>query len=62
MVSAQDDISTAIDTMKYGAFDYIEKFSNEEQKLDDIFYRISEVEKLTDSPKKAMIKKVFRYL
>lgn len=40
MVSGQDDMNVAIDSLKYGAFDYIVKGRNELEKMEEVLGRI----------------------
>lgn len=40
MVSAQEDMKTAVDALKYGAFDYIIKGDNELKKIENVLNRI----------------------
>lgn len=43
MVSAQEDINTAVNSFKYGVFDYIVKGDNELKKIENVLLRITEL-------------------
>lgn len=40
MVSAQEDIDSAVETLKHGAFDYIRKNENLELKVKEVLKRL----------------------
>lgn len=46
MVSAQEEIKTAVDSLKHGAFDYIQKNEQLEEKVKNVVVRIEEVSQL----------------
>lgn len=46
MISGQENIKAAVDTLKHGAFDYIQKGEMEEQKIEQVLDRILEVKDL----------------
>ncbi len=46
MISGQEDIKSAVDTLKHGAFDYIQKGDMEEEKIKHVLERILEVKEL----------------
>lgn len=46
MISGQEDIKSAVDTLKHGAFDYIQKGDMEEEKIKYVLERILEVKDL----------------
>lgn len=46
MVSAQDQIQTAVETMKYGAFDYLKKDEKLEVNIEGVLMRINEMNTL----------------
>jgi DNA-binding NtrC family response regulator len=62
MISAQEEIKPAIDTLKHGAFDYIQKGNDELDKLKDVLGRIVEVKDLMERNKPSLIKKIFKYI
>jgi polysaccharide export outer membrane protein len=46
MVSAQADIKTAVNSFKYGVFDYIVKGDNELKKIENVLLRITEIQNI----------------
>lgn len=46
MISGQENIKAAVDTLKHGAFDYIQKGEMEEQKIEQVLDRILDVKDL----------------
>ena len=46
MLSGQDKIDVAIDTMKYGAFDYVVKGESAFNRIENIINKVSEMNKL----------------
>jgi DNA-binding NtrC family response regulator len=46
MVSAQEDIKTAVSSFKYGVFDYIVKGNNELKKIENVLLRITEIKNI----------------
>jgi DNA-binding NtrC family response regulator len=46
MVSAQEDIKTAVSSFKYGVFDYIVKGNNELKKIENVLLRITEIQNI----------------
>lgn len=62
MISAQEEIKPAVDTLKHGAFDYIQKGNDELDKLEDVLGRIVEVKDLMERNKPSLIKKIFKYI
>lgn len=61
MLSAQEDIAIAVNALKYGAVDYIQKGKNEEAKMHDVLERIIKLEARTKQKKKKkkLIPKIF---
>jgi DNA-binding NtrC family response regulator len=51
MLSAQENMKTAVDSLKYGAFDYLIKGDNQEEKISDVLTRINEVQTLLKKSK-----------
>lgn len=62
MVSAQGKIQTAVDSLKYGAFDYLEKDKNIEVKVQEVIQRIEEVRELVEKRKPSILKSIFSVL
>lgn len=62
MISGQNEIKPAIDSLKYGAFDYIEKGIHEAQKIDSVFDRIHSVNDALERSKPGFLKTLFQFL
>jgi polysaccharide export outer membrane protein len=60
MISAQDNIQPAVNSLKQGAFDYIEKGDDDQSKIKDVLQRIIEVKELLDSSKPSIFKRLFK--
>lgn len=58
-ISAQDDVATAVSSLKYGAFDYIVKGENEFQKIKTVLDKIHAVKELLKKNKSSILKKIF---
>jgi DNA-binding NtrC family response regulator len=59
MVSGQEDIKTAVDTLKHGAFDYILKSDHDEQKIGEVLEKIAQVKELQSRKKPGILKTIF---
>jgi DNA-binding NtrC family response regulator len=57
-MSGQDDISNAVDTLKYGAFDYIIKGDDDVDKLMLAIERIYKIEERILAPRKSVFSKI----
>ncbi len=62
MISAQEEIKPAVDTLKHGAFDYIQKGEGELDKLKDVLGRIVEVKDMMERTKPSLLKRIFKYI
>lgn len=62
MVSGQEDIKSAVDALKHGAFDYIQKGDDEMTKIKDVIVKIIEVRELLQQSKPGLIKKFFQFI
>ena len=62
MVSGQDDIRTAVNTLKYGAFDYIQKDQDVEENVRSVLKRIDEVKNLVHTHQRSFFKSLFNLL
>ena len=62
MVSGQENMKTAIDALKYGAFDYILKNDHEAEKMEDVLRRITEIQKEMSKSKYPFFKKLLTFI
>jgi DNA-binding NtrC family response regulator len=62
MVSAQEAVKTAVDTLKHGAFDYIEKDDHLGKNLQNSLKKIIEVKELLQAKKPSLLKRIFKYM
>ncbi len=60
-LSAQDSVQLAIDTLKYGAYDYIQKDENAFIKLESIISKVSEGEKIIKKQKQNRNNRMFTF-
>jgi DNA-binding NtrC family response regulator len=62
MVSAQEEIQTAVNTLKYGAFDYLQKDIKLEDNIVSVLRRIEEVKELLRARKPSFMKSFLSFL
>ncbi|GAA0891223.1 response regulator [Fulvivirga kasyanovii] len=62
MISAQEEIKTAVDALKHGAFDYIQKGDNETKRIKSVLIKIHEVKELLEHTRPTIFKKLFQFL
>lgn len=62
MVSAQEDILTAVDSLKHGAFDYLQKDDQLQEKVVAVLGRIEETKELLKRRKPSFFKAVLNFL
>lgn len=62
MISAQEEIKTAVDALKHGAFDYIQKGEDESVKIKQVLLKIAEVKDLLERSRPTILKKLFQFL
>ncbi len=62
MVSAQEDIDTAVATLKYGAFDYIRKDLHLPANIKAVLAKIEEIQALIQAQKPSLLKSLFKFL
>ena len=62
MVSAQEDIETAVATLKHGAFDYIQKNTDLHSNIKNVLVKIKDVKEWLQSRKPSLLKNIFKYL
>ncbi len=48
MITAQEDIKTAVDSLKHGAFDYIQKGQHDEERVKAVLEKILEIKKMLE--------------
>ena len=60
MISAQGDIQPAVNSLKQGAFDYLEKGDDDQSKIKDVLQKIIDVRDLLDSSKPSIFKRLFK--
>ena len=58
-ISGQEDIETAVNSLKYGAFDYIVKGAHEAKRIKQVLDKINEVRELLKKRDKGLLKKIF---
>lgn len=59
MLSGQQDLNTAVDCMTYGAFDYLIKGDKEEEKIENVLFRIGELNSMVKKSKTSLLKRLF---
>lgn len=59
MVSGQEDMDTALDALRYGAFDYIIKNNKETSKIEKALEKISKLKHISAKSKPSILKKIF---
>ena len=62
MVSSQEEIKTAVLSLKYGAFDYLEKDTRLSENLKTTLKKINEMKALLKERKPSLIKQVLKYI
>ena len=62
MMSSQSDIENAVETLKFGAFDYIVKGDSDVTKIQLDLERIFKIEEKILSPRKSLFSKLFNFL
>lgn len=62
MVTGQEDISTAVGTLKHGAFDYIQKNEDLEKNIIKVLDKIEIVTEMLRENKTSLLKKILKYI
>jgi len=62
MVSSQEDIKAVVDTLKHGAFDYIQKKELKEESVQRVLQKIVEVKHHLKRTKPSFLKQFFQFL
>lgn len=60
IISAQEEIKPAVDMLKYGAFDYIQKNSIDQDRLKAILSKIDDMQVLLKAKSPSFIKNIFK--
>jgi len=60
IISAQEEIKPAVDMLKYGAFDYIQKNTIDQDKLKAILSKIDDMQALLKAKSPSFIKNIFK--
>lgn len=61
-ISGQEDVATAVNSLKYGAFDYIVKGNNDLSRIEKVLLKIIEVQEMLQKSSKGFLKKIFSVL
>ncbi len=61
-ISGQENIVTAVDALKFGAFDYIVKGSHDLQRIEAVLIKIGEVKEMLQKVNRGFIKKIFSFV
>lgn len=62
MVSAQEDIDTAVGTLKHGAFDYIKKDGRLGENVKNVLRKIEEMREVLRDRKPTVLKTLLKYV
>jgi DNA-binding NtrC family response regulator len=58
-LSGQENLETAVNSLKYGAFDYLVKNDDVQQNIAKTLFKINQVKKMISKPKPGIFKKIF---
>lgn len=61
-LSGQEAIETAVDSLKYGAFDYIVKSTKDGENMHKVLKKISEVKAMLSESRPGLLKKIFSFI
>lgn len=61
MVSGQEDMTTALDSLRYGAFDYVIKDNNETTKIKNALERLSSLNLIQLKPKPSFLNRMISF-
>ena len=62
IISGQEDIKPAVNTLKHGAFDYIQKGDDVELKIPEVLSKVFKVSEAISNSRPGLLKKVFQFL
>jgi len=57
-ISGQDDVQTAVNSLKYGAFDYIVKGDSDVIRIEKVLEKIQAVQSMLKKSKKGLLRKI----
>jgi DNA-binding NtrC family response regulator len=58
-ISGQEEVATAVNSLKYGAFDYIEKGKNDMDRITIVLEKINEVNAMLKRSRKGLLARIF---
>lgn len=61
-ISGQNDVAVAVNSLKYGAFDYVVKGNDDLKKLETVLKKVVEVKSLLQQKNKGILKRFFSAL
>jgi DNA-binding NtrC family response regulator len=61
MISAQDSIQTAVDSLKHGAFDYITKSNDDGPRVQEVLEKLEQVRELEERRRPSLLKSLFSF-
>lgn len=61
LISAQGEIKPAVDALKHGAFDYIQKSAQTENQVEQVLHKILEVKVALEKSKPTLLKRLFQF-
>lgn len=62
MVSSQEEISTAVNSLKHGAFDYVQKNQELEKTITETLQKVDEISALLKQRKPTILKSILKYI
>lgn len=62
MISGQEDIKTAVDALKHGAFDYITKSDNDAPAIAAVLAKLEKVREMQERARPSLLKSLFSFL
>jgi DNA-binding NtrC family response regulator len=61
-ISGQEDVETAVKSLKYGAFDYIVKGNNDRDRIEKVLLKVANVKELLKKRKRGFLKTIFSFI
>jgi DNA-binding NtrC family response regulator len=59
MISGQEDIKTAVDALKHGAFDYITKSGDDAEAVGEVLVKLEKVREMEERRRPSLLKSLF---